>query len=203
MIIIGITGIIGSGKTTVSNILRGSGVTVIDLDALAKKATALNEVQEEIAGRLGREYIVNGKPAIEKIRDLVFMDRAQLRLLENIIHPRVRENLRKEINKNRKEGKGFIIIDGPLLYETDLHKSVDKIIVVSAETEKIKERLRIRGLTDSDMDRRMSNQIPLKEKEKRADIVIFNNGTKEDLEKEVEGLLRRIKEWEVRADAPK
>jgi dephospho-CoA kinase len=201
MIIIGITGIIGSGKTTVSNILRKNGITVIDLDILAKKAITLNEVQEEIASSLGKEYIENGKPAIEKLRDLVFMDRAQLRSLENIIHPRVRESLRREINKNREEGRGLVAIDGPLLYETDLHKSIDKIVVVSTEMKKIKERLRIRGLTDSDMNRRMSNQISLEEKEKRADIVIFNNGTKEDLEKEAKGVLRRIKEWEVRADA--
>ncbi len=67
--------------------------------------------------------------------------------------------------------------------------------------EKIKERLKKRGLSEEDMDRRISNQIPLKEKEKRADFVIFNNGTKEDLEKEIEGLLRRIKEWEVTVDA--
>jgi len=203
MIIIGITGIIGSGKTTVSNILRRKGITVVYLDALAKKASMLKEVQEEIASRLGKEYIEDGKPAVEKIRELVFLDKAQLRLLESIIHPRVRENLWREVNKNRTDGKKLIVIDGPLLFETDLHKSIDKIVVVSAEMRKIKERLRIRGLTDSDIDRRMSNQIPLKEKEKKADIIIFNNGTKEDLERETEGLLRKIKEWEVRADASK
>jgi dephospho-CoA kinase len=95
-----------------------------------------------------------------------------------------------------------VIVDGPLLYETDLHKDLDKIVVVSTEKEKIRERLRARGLSDNDMDARTSNQIPLKEKEKRADFVIFNNGTKRDLEQEVEGLLRRIKEWEVTVDAP-
>ncbi|MDM7920252.1 MAG: dephospho-CoA kinase [Methanosarcina sp.] len=93
MIIIGITGIIGSGKTTVSDILRKKGITVIDLDALAKKAIMLKEVQEEIASSLGKEYVEDGKPAIEKIKELVFSDKEQLRLLESIIHPRVRENL--------------------------------------------------------------------------------------------------------------
>ena len=130
------------------------------------------------------------------------MNKEKLRTLESIIHPRVREELWKEINKKREAGTSFVIVDGPLLYETDLHKSLDKIVVVSTETEKIKERLRTRGLSDNDIDMRMSNQIPLKEKEKRADFVIFNNGTKRDLEQEIEGLLRRIKEWEVTVDAP-
>ena len=201
MIVIGITGIIGSGKTTASNFLRKKGTTVIDLDALAKKAIALKEVQEEIASCLGKEYIKDGNPVVERLRKDVFTNKKKLRALESIIHPRVKEDMWKEIDRKRGTGTSFVVIDGPLLYETDLHKSLDKIAVVSADIEKIKERLRERGLSDDDMDRRMSNQIPLREKEKRADFVIFNNGTKKDLEKEIEGLLRRIKEWEVTSDA--
>jgi dephospho-CoA kinase len=202
MIVIGITGIIGSGKTTASNILKKKGITVIDLDALAKKAIALKEVQEDIARHLGKEYIKDGAPVVDKLKETVFMNKEKLRTLESIIHPRVSEDLWKEIAERREAGVGFLIVDGPLLYETDLHKSLDKIVVVSTEMEKIRERLKTRGLSDNDMDMRMSNQIPLKEKEKRADFVIFNNGTKKDLEQGVEGLLRSIKEWEVMVDAP-
>ena len=202
MIIIGITGIIGSGKTTASNILKKKGTTVIDLDALAKKAIALKEIQEDITDRLGKEYVKDGAPVVDKLKETVFMNKEKLRTLESIIHPRVSECLWKEIAKKREAGTGFVIVDGPLLYETDLHKSLDKIVVISTETEKIRERLRTRGLSDNDINTRMSNQIPLKEKEKRADLVIFNNGTKRALELEVEGLLRRIKEWEVTVDAP-
>ena len=202
MIIIGITGIIGSGKTTASNILKKKGTTVIDLDALAKKAIALKEVQEDITDRLGKEYVKDGAPVVDKLKETVFMNKEKLRTLESIIHPRVSECLWKEIAKKREAGTGFVIVDGPLLYETDLHKSLDKIVVISTETEKIRERLRTRGHSDNDINMRMSNQIPLKEKEKRADLVIFNNGTKRALELEVEGLLRRIKEWEVTVDAP-
>jgi dephospho-CoA kinase len=167
MIIIGITGIIGSGKTTVSDILRKKGITVIDLDALAKKAIMLKEVQEEIASSLGKEYVEDGKPAIEKIKELVFSDKEQLRLLESIIHPRVRENLWREVDKNRANGKKLVVLMDHILFETDLYKSVDRIVVVSTEKEKIKKRLRKRGLTDNDMERRMLNQIPLEEKEKK------------------------------------
>jgi dephospho-CoA kinase len=202
MIVVGVTGIIGSGKTTASNILKKKGITVIDLDVLAKKTITLKEVQEDITNRLGKEYVKDGAPVIDKLKEAVFMNKEKLRMLESIIHPRVRECLWKEIAEKREAGAGLVIVDGPLLYETELHKSLDKIVVVSTEKEKIRERLRTRGLSDNDMDRRTSNQIPLKEKEKRADFVIFNNGTKRDLEQEVEELLRRIKEWEVTVDAP-
>jgi dephospho-CoA kinase len=202
MIVVGVTGIIGSGKTTVSNIMKKKGITVIDLDALAKKTITLKEVQEDIVSRLGKEYVKDGAPVIDKLKEAVFMNKEKLRMLESIIHPRVRECLWKEIAEKREAGAAFVIVDGPLLYETDLHKSLDKIVVVSTEKEKIRERLRARGLSDNDMDARTSNQIPLKEKEKRADFIIFNNGTKRDLEQEAEGLLRRIKEWEVTVDAP-
>jgi dephospho-CoA kinase len=202
MIVIGVTGIIGSGKTTASNILKKKGITVIDLDALAKKAIALKEVQEKIANRLGKEYIKDGTLVVDKLKKAVFMNKEKLRTLENIIHPKVSEWLWKEITKKREEGAEFVVVDGPLLYETDLYKSLDRIVVVSTEEDKIRERLRTRGLSDEDMNMRMSNQIPLKEKEKRADFVIFNNKTERDLEQEVEGLLRRIKEWEVTVDAP-
>jgi len=202
MIVIGVTGIIGSGKTTASKILKKKGITVIDLDALAKKAITLKEVQEEIANRLGKEYIKDRTLVVDKLKKVVFMNKEKLKTLENIIHPRVSEGLWKEITKKREEGAEFVIVDGPLLFETDLYKRLDKIVVVSTEEDKIKERLRTRGLSDEDMSMRMSNQIPLKEKEKRADFVIFNNKTERDLEQEVEGLLRRIKEWEVTVDAP-
>lgn len=198
MIVIGITGIIGSGKTTASRILKKKGFAVIDLDALAKKAITLKEVQEDIVSLLGEEYMENGMPVVEKLKNTVFTDKEKLRTLEGILHPRIKEEMWREVNKKREDGSDFVIIDGPLLYETDLYKSLDKIVVVSTEEKKIKERLRIRGLSSDDIERRMSNQIPLKEKEKRADLVIFNNGTKEDLERETEGLMRRIKEWEVR-----
>ena len=201
MIVIGITGIIGSGKTTASKALKKKGIAVIDLDALAKKAITLKEVQKDIEDRLGKEYIKDGAPVIEKLKEDVFMNKEKLRTLESIIHPRVKEQLWKKITEKREGGADFVIVDGPLLYETGLYKSLDKTVVVSTEMEKIKERLRTRGLSDDDTNMRISNQIPLKEKEKRADFVIFNNGTKKDIEQEIETLLRRIKEWEVTVDA--
>lgn len=199
MITIGITGIIGSGKTTVSRLLKQRGLTVVDLDGLAREVITRKEVQGDIINGLGEEFVKDGTVVIEKLRDLVFVDGTKLEKLENIVHPKILEGMWKEIDRLKGMKIETVIIDGPLLYEKGLHKSLNKIIVVSAKMDKIRERLKERGLSEEDMERRISLQIPLKEKEKAADFVIFNNGTKDALEKETEGLWRRIKEWEVRA----
>ncbi len=197
MIIIGITGIIGSGKTTTSNTLRKKGLRVIDLDAIAKKAVLLEDVQQEIAHKLGPEYIEDGKLSTSRLQQTVFSNKDKLQVLEGIIHPRVIGTLAAEIEAAKQDGVKSVLIDAPLLFETDLHTKVDKIIVVSTTMERVRQRLKQRGHTDEDIANRILNQIPLSEKEKRADVVLFNNGTREDLERDAEGLLRRIKEWEV------
>jgi dephospho-CoA kinase len=199
MITIGITGIIGSGKTTVSGLLKQKGLTIIDLDGLAREAIQFKEVQEDIIIGLGEEFVKDGVVVVEKLRDLVFADTVKLEKLESIVHPRILEGMRKEIDTLKGKKVKTVIIDGPLLYEKGLHKNLNKIIVVSATMDKIKERLKKRGLFEEDIERRIALQIPLNEKEKVADFVIFNNGTKDDLKKETEVLWRRIKEWEVRA----
>ena len=199
MITIGITGIIGSGKTTVSGLLKQKGLTIIDLDGLAREAIQFKEVQEDIITGLGEEFVKDGAVIVEKLRDLVFADTVKLEKLESIMHPRILERMRKEIDTLKGKKEKTVIIDGPLLYEKGLHKNLNKIIVVSATMDKIKERLKKRGLFEEDIERRIALQIPLNEKEKVADFVIFNNGNKDDLKKETEVLWRRIKEWEVRA----
>lgn len=199
MITIGITGIIGSGKTTVSSLLKKKGITVIDLDVLAREILSKKEVLEDIINSLGEEFVNNGKVVVEKLRDLVFTDKKKLEKLENIVHPRMLREMWKEIDGLRDNKAETVIIDGPLLFEKGLHKNLNKTVVVSAGMDKIKERLKERGLEEEDMERRILLQIPLNEKEKVADFVIFNNGTKEDLERKTEDLWRRIKEWEVRA----
>ncbi|HOP85228.1 MAG TPA: dephospho-CoA kinase [Syntrophorhabdaceae bacterium] len=202
MIKIGITGIIGSGKTTVSNLLRSRGFKVIDLDSLAKNALEKKEIIEKIRSEFGEDVIIKGKVSPEKLKGIVFISKEKLKKLEGIIHPEVIKeiSLQGEILKSR--GEGIMIIDGPLIFEKGLHKELDKIIVVSAEQGLIKERLKQRGMDEKDIEARTSFQIPLSEKEKLADYVIYNNGTKKDLQTQVDLLIERIREWEEK-DASK
>lgn len=201
MITIGITGIIGSGKTTASAMLKKKGLPVIDLDDLAKKTLALKEVHEEITEKIGRGFVENGAIVVGRLRDAVFVDKEKLRKLEEIVHPRVRERLFETIEGHKDRGAGTVIVDGPLLFETGLHRRLDKTIVVTADMDIIRKRLKKRGMSTDDIEKRIAHQIPLSEKEKAADLIVRNNGTKKDLDREIENLLERIKEWEVRPDA--
>ncbi|HNS13936.1 MAG TPA: dephospho-CoA kinase [Syntrophorhabdaceae bacterium] len=202
MITIGITGIIGSGKTTATSMLKKRGFEIIDLDQLSKDLIRKEEVLAEIRSRLGAEYIAEGAVDVARLRDEVFKNKESLRILEAIIHPRVRGALGQRLDELEKGGAGVVFVDGPLLFETGFYKEFDKVVVVSAKNETIKERLKARGMTEEDIGQRMPHQIPLTEKEKMADHVVNNNGNVDSLEREVERLLQRIKEWEVRADAP-
>lgn len=199
MILVGITGIIGSGKTTVSSMLLQEGIPVIDLDRLGKEVTDYKEVVSDIEETFGKEYVADKKVNIAKLREIAFVDAETKRRLENIIHPRARAELWKRIEKLRSEGTRVVVVDAPILYETDLYKKMDKVVVVSADMDIIRERLKTRGMDEEDTNRRLSHQIPLVEKEKMADHVLYNNGSEEDLGKELKILLLKIKEWEVKS----
>lgn len=198
MITIGITGIIGSGKSTASAALKGRGIPVIDLDALAKRSLTLAEVHEDIEREFGHGLVVDGQIAVERLRDIVFADKEKLKRLEGITHPRVLSELWRQVDELGRAGERVVVVDGPLLFETGLYRELDRTVVVTADMDVIRERLAARGMAPDDIEKRILNQIPLKEKEEAADYVLSNNGTREDLERNIEALLERINEWEVR-----
>jgi dephospho-CoA kinase len=196
MILVGITGILGSGKTTLSTMLSKEGYDVIDVDKLGKQVTETEEVVNEIRRRLGEDFVVGNRASTERLRDTVFGSPEKLRKLESIIHPRARAELMRRVEELRKRRKKVVIIDAPLLFETDLHGEVDRSVVVSADTDTIRQRLRKRGMTEEDVSRRLRQQIPLPRKEGMADHVVYNSGSKKDLRAQMVILMRRIDEWE-------
>jgi dephospho-CoA kinase len=196
MILVGITGVVGSGKTTVSDMLRKKGIEVIDLDKVAKEIAVREDIRNDIEKALGCYYTTEDIVAVQKIRELVFKDKEKLKKLEEIIHPKVGEQMYDRIKSLGEKGVKTVVIDAPLLYEKGLHKELNKVVVVSTNTVKTKERLKKRGMDEDDIDQRTAIQMPLKEKEAMADIVIRNDGTIEELKKEVDDLLNRIETWE-------
>ncbi len=100
------------------------------------------------------------------MRDVVFTDKEKLRKLEAITHPRVLDQLWQTIRDFENAGRKAVIVDGPLLFETGLYKELNKTVVVTADMDVIRQRLKLRGMEAHDIEKRISHQIPLGEKEK-------------------------------------
>lgn len=201
MIIIGLTGVIGSGKSSAARLLRKRGLNVIDIDALAKESLTWKETKQDIREAFGNEVINEGKIDPVKLSAIVFRQDSALRLLESIVHPRVRAEVDRRIEDVRQQGFPVVVLDHPLLFETGVDLLVDKIVVVSTEEGKILERLKQRGVDEDEARRRLSFQMPLDEKAARADYVVDNNGTEEQLEKNIDSLLEMILKWEEKVYA--
>jgi dephospho-CoA kinase len=201
MITIGLTGVLGSGKSTAASLLKKRGAEVIDLDALAKEALGWKQTRTDIREAFGDRYVVGGAVDREGLAREVFTNKDSLTRLEAIIHPRVRQETEKRLEELRSEGSRVIVIDHPLLFEVGFSGRIDKVVVVSTDPQKQRKRLKDRGMEEGDIERRLAMQIPIAQKEARADCVVYNNGTMEDLAKEVDSLWEKITKWEEEKNA--
>ena len=201
MITLGLTGVLGSGKSTAARLLKERGFDVIDLDSLAKDSLNWKETQDDIRATFGDEYIVDGIVDVVKLREIAFDRDDVLRKLEAIIHPRVRSEVKRRVEALQERGVRAVVFDHPLLFETGFDKKVDKVVVVTADMKTIKKRLKKRGMQAGDVERRLSFQIPLSQKAASADYVINNNGTEEELQKGVSLFLEKLTSWEEERDA--
>ena len=188
---IGLTGNIGSGKSTVAKLLVERGAALIDADALAREATSDSEVLLEIAEKLGEDLVQDGQLNRAKTAERVFGDEAARQTLNGIIHPWVRRESERRVAE-LLEGESppkVIVQDIPLLYENGLEQALDAVIVVDAPLELRVERVVKRsGLTNDEVRARDEAQMPLEEKVARADFVIDNSGTEETVERQVVAL---------------
>ncbi len=193
--LVGVTGIIGSGKSTVSRMFAELGAAVFDADQVAREVTGERDVLEEIARNFGADLIdARGQLNRQALADRVFTDPARLRVLNAIVHPRVRERMWQFVKKKQADPNVvMILIDAPLIYETDLHKHLDFVIVVAADEETcIRRTMKRSNLNQKKIVERIRNQIPLSEKIKRADFVIDNNGDLAALKNQVEKVFQEI-----------
>lgn len=197
MLIVGLTGGLGTGKSTVTSFFKELGAYVIDWDQLARKVThPHSQAWKEIVEHFG-EGIVNDDLTInrQKLADIVFSDKQKLAKLNQIVHPRVFEEDERITNEIESHDPDALIIkDIPLLFEVARHIPVDKIVVVSASEETRLRRLEEKGIIREDARNRMESQLPLEEKIKSADFVIGNDGSPRETRRQVENiysLLRR------------
>ncbi|ANU25711.1 dephospho-CoA kinase [Planococcus versutus] len=192
--IIGLTGSIASGKSTVSKMLKSAGYPVIDADLVARLVVEPGSATlAKIIQAFGKEVISeNGTMNRAKVGEIIFNDPAKRKILNDIIHPAIRQEMLKQRQEFLLQGHETIIMDIPLLFESRLQRLVDKILVVSVTEENQFNRLVERnGFTEKEARVRISSQLPMSVKEDGADAVIYNNGTIDETEKQLKRILER------------
>ncbi len=183
--VVGITGKIGSGKTTVSQIFSELGATVIDVDKVAHQLLEKEELKNLLVRHFGKDIIVNGKIDRKKLASIVFSDRLKLLKLEAIVHP----PLKLEIQKLLENLKGLVVIDAAILHRIGLDELCDLIVIVKAPHEIIVERLRRKGMSNSEIERRLLLQEDIPQE----GTVIVNDGDFKNLRDKVEKIYQMIK----------
>ncbi|KKB37618.1 dephospho-CoA kinase [Bacillus thermotolerans] len=196
-VIIGLTGSIASGKSTVSRLLQELGYTIVDADVAARKVVEPGQpALQQIAEAFGEGILLpDGSLDRAKLGERIFNNEEERKKLNNIIHPAVRQFMKDEKEAAIEAGKQTIIMDIPLLYESKLTWMVGKVIVVYVDKDTQLQRLMARNQLDEDAAKaRIASQLPLAEKAAQADAVIDNNGT---IEETKEQLLRILRDWQL------
>jgi dephospho-CoA kinase len=183
-----LTGGIASGKSTVSSLLALSGFRIIDADTIAHEV--LENSQAQIAEHFGEEFIVQGRIDRKKLGALIFADKQKRLELESIVHPKIKEQIELEAQKQEQFGKPYII-DIPLFFEREGVYKIDKVIVVYTPQEIQLERLVKReGLRKKEAMERINAQLSIESKKERATFLIDNSKDLRHLQSECE----RVKE---------
>ncbi|PGH19929.1 dephospho-CoA kinase [Fusobacterium polymorphum] len=191
IMIIGLTGGIASGKSTVSKYLAEKGFKVYDADRIAKDISEKKSVQEEIILTFGDKILdKNGNIDRKKLKEIVFEDKEKLKQLNAIIHPKVID-FYKELKEQNTDK--IIIFDVPLLFESGIDKFCDKILVVISDYKIQLNRIVERDKIDRELaEKIIKAQLSNEERIKKADVVIENNSSLEDLFEKVERFCERI-----------
>jgi dephospho-CoA kinase len=194
MLLVGLTGGIGSGKSTVASMLADRGAVILDADAFSRDALATGTPgMRRAVDEFGVDILTpDGDIDRQRLAAIVFSDPRRLRTLENIVHPVVRKAIAAGAASHRDSDR-VVVIDSPLLIEMQQHADVDVLVVVSAPEEvQVRRMVQERGLPEDDVRRRLALQLPLEDKAEQADVVLDNGGTKEELTAQVDRLWKDL-----------
>jgi len=195
VILVGLTGNIASGKSTVAELLAARGATIIDADVLARRAVEPGSpALRAIVGRWGNG-LLSGDGTLDRaaLRRIVFENPAELEALNVIVHPEVRRLRDEEVAAARARGDRVVVCDIPLLYEQAMEHEFIQVILVDAPQDVRLERLmRDRGLSRDDAMLMIVAQMPAELKRARADFIVDNDGTREALEERVNEVWRSL-----------
>lgn len=187
---IGLTGGIGCGKSTVLKFFADCGAKTVETDALVRDLLAQDkDLIEEIRKAFG-DTVIDGEGRVDRgaLARKVFGNPEVLELLESLVHPRVRQLWTRKLRENHP----VLVVEIPLLFEKDLHGHFPLTICVSSDPSVQQKRLRAKGLSDSQIQYRQERQLGVAEKMRRADIILFNNGSLEHLREQVERIMQEV-----------
>lgn len=184
MSIIGITGIIGSGKSTVCALLRKQGFAVINADRVGHQLLKNSKVTRQ---KLMAKF---GTTQRRKIAEQVFADKKKLSMLNKIMHPAMKKEIIRKIRLLRKSGQKNIAVEAAVLYEMQLKDIVDKIWFVAASKQAIVKRFSKAKLAKKELIKRLKNTTSVKKVLKITDEIIYNNGAVKELAEKIAALLK-------------
>ena len=197
MQVIGLTGGIATGKSTVSAILKKAGAEIIDADRIAREVVKKGlPAYREIVENFGETVLLsNGEINRSVLGDLIFNDPRKKQLLNRIVHPHVRRETNRQLKDMENSSPDTIaVLDIPLLFEAEMHKDLSEVIVVYApEHIQIKRLMKRDNISEADAVARVRSQMPIEEKKNRATIVIDNSGTMEDTRKRTLEIFKTLK----------
>lgn len=197
MTVFGLTGNIGSGKSTVGRLLQKAGFAYIDADYLGKTAAEPGTfANAEIKRVFGTEYFdENGNLLRKKMGTLVFANPHELAKLNSILHPAIKMMIKDGITESlQKNPQKHIMVEAAIMFESGMNDVVEKVILVAADEEiRLKRVMERDSLTEEQVRQRMKNQMEQSEKEKLSDYIIANNGDFAELELNVQCFLNSIK----------
>ena len=181
MNVIGLTGGVGTGKSTVSGFLRDLGVTVIDADEATRAVQEAGQPAfEEIVREFGPSVLREGRLDRTRLAEIVFSDPEKLERLNRMVHPRVRQWMAERQVEADERGEPWVVFDIPLLYETRGDEMFKAVILAYADPEVAVRRLvEQRGFSERDARARVAAQMPIEEKRRRAAYVIDNSDGRE------------------------
>jgi len=192
MICIGLTGIFGSGKSTVCRIFKRMDIPVISCDDIVDRLLKTKKIREEIAGIFGKEYLnENNQVNRKKLANLIFSSKKERKKLNALIHPLVFERIEKKLDTYRKKGKMIVVVEIPLLFETRSEDRFDVIVTVASPYEVIRKRLRNK-YTPEEIRMRMNSQMSLDKKIALSDYVIDNSKSISETTDTVKNILNDI-----------
>ena len=196
MLRVGLTGGIGSGKSTASNFFESFGSIVINADEEAKKLLSSSDtVQHELISEFGTDIIdVSGQINKAKLARVAFQDEEHQQRLNSVIHPYIYNKIDNQFNQILNEGKfDIFVVDGALIFESGYDVHMDYIIVVTALLKNRMERaLARKTLSREEILKRIDLQWPEEEKVNLADFVIHNDGSENELKKNVKNLIKKL-----------